>query len=127
MEDELLNEPKDESWTLEFKFDISQIVFAQKVSITVQETAQLLSAHGFPIGQNRLYKLLRKLGIILRRKGKQWNNLIQKSVECGWLILQIDHGFYVTPRVTPKGLQLLVTILTSQEFPLIDLIESLEK
>lgn len=106
---------------------LGEIVLAQKGSITVQEAAQLLSAHGFPIGQNRLYKLLRKLGIICRRKGKQWNNPTQKSVERGWLNLQIDHGFYVTPRVTPKGLQLFVNILTSQEFPLIDLIESLEK
>ena len=106
---------------------LGEIVLAQKGSITVQEAAQLLSAHGFLIGQNRLYKLLRKLGIICRRKGKQWNNPTQKSVERGWLNLQIDHGFYVTPRVTPKGLQLFVNILTSQEFPLIDLIESLEK
>ena len=106
---------------------LGEIVLAQKGSITVQEAAQLLSAHGFPIGQNRLYKLLRKLGIICRRKGKQWNNPTQKSVERGWLNLQIDHGFYVTPRVTPKGLQFFVNILTSQEFPLIDLIESLEK
>lgn len=106
---------------------LGEIVLAQKGSITVQEAAQLLSAHGFPIGQNRLYKLLRKLGIICRRKGRQWNNPTQKSVERGWLNLQIDHGFYVTPRVTPKGLQLFVNILTSQEFPLIDLIESVDK
>ena len=106
---------------------LGEIVLAQKGSVSIQEAAQLLSAHGFPIGQNRLYRLLRKLGIICRRKGRQWNNPTQKSVERGWLNLQIDHGFYVTPRVTPKGLQLFVNILTSQEFPLIDLIESLEK
>ena len=106
---------------------LGEIVLAQKGSLTIQEAAQLLAAHGFPIGQNRLYGLLRKLGIICKRKGKQWNNPTQKSVERGLLNLQVDHGFYVTPRVTPKGLQLFVNILTSQEFPLIELIDSAEK
>ena len=106
---------------------LGEFVLAQKGSLTIQEAAQLLAAHGFPIGQNRLYKMLRKLGIICRRKGKQWNNPTQKSVERGLLNLQVDHGFYVTPRVTPKGLQLFVNILTSQEFPLIELIDSAEK
>ena len=106
---------------------LGEIVLAQKGSLTIQEAAQLLAAHGFPMGQNRLYEMLRKLGIICRRKGKQWNNPTQKSVERGLLNLQVDHGFYVTPRVTPKGLQLFVNILTSQEFPLIELIDNSEK
>ena len=106
---------------------LGEIVLAQKGSLTIQEAAQLLAAHGFPIGQNRLYKMLRKLGIICKRNGKQWNNPTQKSVERGLLNLQVDHGFYVTPRVTPKGLQLFVNILTSQEFPLIELIDNAEK
>lgn len=64
-----------------------KVVFADAVtasdkSILVSELAKILTQNGFPIGQNRLYELLRRDGYLCHR-GACYNQPTQRAMELG--------------------------------------------
>lgn len=56
-------------------------VSASKSSILIGNLAKLLTQNGVKIGQNRLFKWLRKNGYLVGRKGESWNMPTQKSLD----------------------------------------------
>ena len=98
---------------------LGEIVLARPESITVQSAAQFLRQHGVEIGQNRLYEYCRKHKLLCSRRGRQWNHPTQAAVERGLFNLEVRNGFRAMPMVTPKGLQHLAENLTTEEYPLL--------
>ena len=103
---------------------LGRCVLAMPESITVQDAAHLLAQKGLPIGQNRLYAKCREKGLLCRRKVKQWNKPTQKAIEQKLFNAQIEGGFKTVAMVTPQGLNYLLNFLTSENYPLIVLMEA---
>ncbi|MBQ3456839.1 MAG: phage antirepressor KilAC domain-containing protein [Synergistaceae bacterium] len=101
---------------------LGQAITPVKGSLSVGEAAKIFAQHGIEIGQNRLFKLLRDLGILARRKGRQWNQPTQKSIEQGLCILIVPFGSKGSPYITTKGLQKISDVLAQQNFPLLALL-----
>lgn len=93
-----------------------KVLFADCVSssqsdILVGELAKLLKQNGIPVGQNRLFKQLRKDGYLISRKGTDWNMPTQRSMELGLMRIKetpIPHSdghvtVNKTPKITGKG------------------------
>ncbi len=93
-----------------------QVLFANAVSVSdtpilVGELAKILHQNGINVGQNRLFKWLRKNGYLISRKGTSYNMPTQKSMELGLFKIKesaITHSdghvtITKTPKVTGKG------------------------
>ncbi|UNL43604.1 oxidoreductase [Ligilactobacillus agilis] len=93
-----------------------QVLFANAVSVSdtpilVGELAKILHQNGIDVGQNRLFKWLRKNGYLISRKGTSYNMPTQKSMELGLFKIKesaITHSdghvtITKTPKVTGKG------------------------
>ena len=86
-------------------------VATSKTSILVGELAKLLKQNGVPLGQNRLFKLLRGRGYLIKREGTDYNMPTQRSMELGLFEVKetaITHSdghisINKTPKVTGKG------------------------
>ncbi|MBR1603203.1 MAG: phage antirepressor [Synergistaceae bacterium] len=102
---------------------LGAMVLAQKGSMTFQGAAQLLSQHGIETGQNRLFQYCRDKKLLCSRKGKQWNKPTQKAIDKGLLNLEISGGFNSITVVTPEGMKYLANELSSEQYPLLMLIE----
>lgn len=106
---------------------LGKLVLASTECYTVQNAAQFLAQHGYPIGQNRLYKRCRDKKLLGSRKGKQYNMPTQKAIENGLFAISLNNGSYrPIAMVTPKCLQQLVSECEEEYFPLIALITSEE-
>ena len=80
-------------------------------SILVGELAKILRQNGVEIGQQRLFKWLRKYHYLSKRKGTDWNMPTQRSIEMG--LFEIKESSHIngngvnvvtkTPKVTGKG------------------------
>lgn len=88
-----------------------QVLFANAVSVSdtpilVGELAKILHQNGINVGQNRLFKWLRKNGYLISRKGTSYNMPTQKSMELGLFKIKesaITHSDgHVTITKTPK-------------------------
>lgn len=93
-----------------------RVLFAQSVetsqsSILVGELAKILKQNGVEIGQNRLFEWLREKGYLIRKRGEEFNNPTQRSMELGLFeitkrtINNPDGSVRITrtPKVTGKG------------------------
>lgn len=95
--------------------DAPKVIFAMAVteskrSCLVAELAKIICQNGMEIGQNRLFKWLRKKGY-LGTKGEYYNQPMQRSIESGLLeikkrVITKPNGSTITvstPTVTPTG------------------------
>lgn len=93
-----------------------KVLFANAVStsessILIGAFAKILKANGMDIGQNRLFKILRERGYLIRRKGADFNMPTQKSMELELFEIKetaITHPngqvtVTKTPKLTGKG------------------------
>jgi anti-repressor protein len=86
-------------------------VKGSQTSILVGELAKLINQNGVEIGQNRLFKWLRKNGYLIAKKSESYNMPTQKSMDLE--IMEIKERSIVngdgstritrTPKVTGKG------------------------
>lgn len=96
--------------------DRPKVLFASAVSasntrILVGELAKILRQNGIDIGQNRLFRILRNEGYLIKRKGTDYNMPTQKSMDNDWMEIVERTGtkkdgttvVYKTPYVTGKG------------------------
>ena len=87
--------------------------------LSVADTAQTLTRAGIKTGQGRLFAALEQRGWIYRSKGDGRWRVMQSAIDAGWMsVIPQSHyhpktGVLVLdppqPRVTPKGLQRLLT------------------
>ena len=93
-----------------------KVLFADAVatshtSILVGDLAKILKGNGVDLGANRLFKVLRANGYLIRRQGTDWNMPTQRSMELGLFEVKetaITHSdghvtVNKTPKVTGKG------------------------
>jgi anti-repressor protein len=98
-----------------------KVLFADAVatshtSILVGDLAKILKGNGVDLGANRLFKVLRDEGFLIRREGSDWNMPTQRSMELGLFEIKetaITHSdghvtVNKTPKVTGKGQQYFV-------------------
>lgn len=115
MADATILEHKDSILQLENKIeeDKPKVSFAEAVEnsddvILVKEMATILTQRGFDIGQNQLFKYLRRYGYLCKRKGDMWNSLIKKYEHLFKVTkrsIQSSKGMIIknTPKITGKG------------------------
>lgn len=101
---------------------LGQAITPVKGTLSVGEAAKIFAQHGIQIGQNRLYKLLRDMGIIAKRKGRQRNQPTQRSIERGLCVIAVPLGSKGVPYLTIKCLQEVANVLTQEQFPIFALI-----
>lgn len=93
-----------------------KVLFANAVetsesSVLIGELAKIIKQNGVDIGQKRLFDWLRDNGYLIKKKGEEYNNPTQKSMELGLFeikkraINNPDGSVRVTktPKVTGKG------------------------
>ncbi|MDR2794969.1 MAG: phage antirepressor KilAC domain-containing protein [Holosporaceae bacterium] len=73
---------------LQIEINKPKILFADAVlasdgNILIGELAKILKSNGIEIGQNRLFKLLRQCGFLIKRNGSDYNMPTQKAMELG--------------------------------------------
>lgn len=109
--------------TQKVELDAPKVLFADavataKTSILVGELAKILRQNGIEIGQNRLFKWLRKNGYLISRMGTDYNMPTQYSMERGWMeikehaIMRHDGATIVTKTtvITGKGQQYFINL-----------------
>lgn len=101
---------------------LAQFITPVKASLSVAEAAKIFAQHGIKIGQNRLFKLLRDLKLIAKRKGRQWKQPTQKSIEQGLCVIVVPIGSKGTPYITMKGMH----VLAQEQFSLLALMSRAE-
>lgn len=114
---------KTKSLTAKVEQDAPKVLFADavataKTSILVGELAKILRQNGVEIGQNRLFKWLRKNGYLISRIGTDYNMPTQYSMERGWMeikehaITRPDGATIVTKTtvITGKGQQYFINL-----------------
>lgn len=92
------------------KVDFANAIIGSKTSCLIGELAKILTQNGFTIGQNRLFKLLRRKGY-LGHSPKMYNIPYQQYVERGYFELKkgirtgVDGSLITTTttKVTPEG------------------------
>lgn len=98
------------------KENAPKVLFAESVTssnqtILVGDLAKILKQNGVDIGQNRLFKWLRKNGYLISRKGESFNMPTQKSMDLGlFRVKESTHNnpdgsirLTKTTKVTGKG------------------------
>lgn len=118
-----LKEERRQRAALESKViqDAPKVTFADAVTqsdttILVGELAKILKQNGVDIGQNRLFRWLRKNEYLIKRKGADYNMPTQYAMERGWFIIREktivkpDGSVKIvkTPRMTGRGQQYFV-------------------
>lgn len=96
--------------------DRPKVLFADAVStahtsVLVGDLAKILKGNGIDIGANRLFKILRDKGYLIRRQGSDWNMPTQRSMDLGLFkvketsVVHSDGHTTInkTPKVTGKG------------------------
>lgn len=106
--------------------NLGRIVLGLPGSMTFKDAADLLSEHGFEVGQNRLYQKCREKKLLCSRKGRQWNRPSKTALDRGLFNVELSGKFGVITVVTPKGLSLLTEMLAEETYPLLMLIERAE-
>lgn len=91
--------------------------------MTIGEVAKILRQHGINIGQNRAFKKCREEKMLCKRKGCQQNQPTQKAIEKGYFTININIGAKGTPMMTPKGFQWFTGLYTSEQFPLLAVLD----
>ena len=98
---------------------LGQAITPMKGTLSVGEAAKIFAQHGLRIGQNRLYKLLRDMKIVAKRKGRQRNQPTQKAIEQGLCVLVVPFGSKGSTYLTMKCLQKVSSVLAQKQYPLL--------
>ncbi len=93
------------------KVIFADAIVGSKTSITVGELAKLMKQNGVNIGRTRLFKALRQMGYLIKRKGVEFNLPTQKGMNAGLfeikeVLARTRLGDTIINRVTlvtPKG------------------------
>lgn len=104
---------------LEPQAEVAAKLLDAEGDLAVGEAAQVLTRAGIKTGQGRLFSALEQRGWIYRSKGDGRWRVMQSAINAGWMsVIPQSHyhpktGVLVLdppqPRVTPKGLQRLLT------------------
>jgi len=104
---------------LEPQAEVAAKLLDAEGDLAVGEAAQVLTRAGIKTGQGRLFAALEQRGWIYRSKGDGRWRVMQSAIDAGWMsVIPQSHyhpktGVLVLdppqPRVTPKGLQRLLT------------------
>lgn len=104
---------------LEPKAEVADRLLDADGDLSVRDAAQSLTRAGVKVGQNRLFTVLERKGWVRRAAGDNRYRVMQSAIEAGYMsVLPQSHyhprtGVLVVdppqPRVTPKGLQRLLT------------------
>jgi phage antirepressor YoqD-like protein len=100
-------------------------VAASDGTILIGELAKILKGNGIDIGQNRLFKQLRKEGFLISRQGTDYNMPKQRAMELGLFKVKetaITHAdghvtITKTPKITGKGQQYFINRFLGRELP----------
>ncbi len=91
------------------KVEFAKAVEASKTDILIRDLAKILNQNGIDIGQNRLFKWLRKNGYLIK-EGRSYNTPTQRAMDKGiFRVKEVVFGsdenqfFKFTPLVTGKG------------------------
>ena len=103
------------------------VMLAQEGSISLFDAAHFLSQKGIEIGAIRLYKRLRDLNLLCKRKGHQFNQPSQQAISKGLLNAEVCGGFKPIAMVTPKGLEYLTDLFMQEQLPVLFLIDIADK
>jgi anti-repressor protein len=115
----MLTEKDERIAELEPKAEVADRLLEAEGDLSVADAAQSLTRAGIKTGQGRLFAALEMRGWIYRAKGDGRWRVMQSAIDGGWMsVLPQSHyhpktGVLVLdppqPRVTPKGLQRLLT------------------
>ena len=107
---------KNRAYTL-----LGEIVTSLEGSVPIADASTMCVQHGYDIGRNRLYKLLRELNLVCSQKSRR-NKPTQKGVEQGIVNLELDssgnYTFTTRTMVTPKGMRSILDLLQAKQRPL---------
>lgn len=107
------------------KARFADAVSSSPTSILIGDLAKLLRQNGYKIGQNRLFKTLRRDGYLCSAKGGLWNMPTQKAMDLNLFEVKettiVDSGGHVsiarTTKVTGKGQVYFVTRFLDGRLP----------
>lgn len=80
---------------LEPKALFADSVASSQSDILIGDFAKILRQNGFPVGQQRLFRILREAGYLCKRKGDMWNSPVQRFVEQG--LFRVSESAVNTP------------------------------
>lgn len=103
--------------------NLGHVVMSLSGSIPMQAAAQFLAQYGFETGLVRLFRRCREEKLLCSRKGKQYNQPMQRAIERGLFSLEICGGFRPTVMVTPRGLMFLTELYAKEDYPLLLMME----
>ena len=116
---QMLTEKDERIAELEPQAEVAAKLLDAEGDLSVADTAQTLTRAGIKTGQGRLFAALDQRGWIYRSKGDGRWRVMQSAIDAGWMsVIPQSHyhpktGVLVLdppqPRVTPKGLQKLLT------------------
>ena len=105
---------------------LGHIVVARPEAIPFKDAADLLSQHGIPTGQNRLYRYCRDKKLLCSRKGRQHNKPTKQAIDKGLFNVQVSGGFNTITLITPEGLKFLSDLLFQENLPIVAMLEQQE-
>ena len=109
---------------------IGKIITSVEKCFPIADAATMCAQHGYDIGRNRVYKLLRSWDFICSQK-KRRNKPTQKGVEQGVVNLELtaEGNYVITAQttITPKGMRMILDFLQGEQRPLEALWEAKEK
>ena len=108
---------------------LADLLVSTSESVTFQEASIFFIQHGIKnIGQNNLFKLLRDMGLLCSRKGKQWNKPTTEAAKKGYFCLQITGSPRRTiTMITHKFLMKLLDVFTQEQLPIVYMLNESEQ
>lgn len=104
------------------KAEFADAISASNASVLIGSFAIVLKQNGCDIGQNRLFRYLRKNGYLISQKGDRYNTPTQWAMEMG--LFEVETTLFTTAygnakisyttRITPKGQQHLINKLVKK-------------
>lgn len=107
----------------------SKFLLAGPQAYTMQEASIFLRQHGIKnIGQNGLFKLLREMGLLCSRKGKQWNKPTGDAANKGYFQIQVNGAPSRTiTMITHKFLMKLFDCFIKEQLPIVYMLDKSEE
>ena len=109
---------------------LANFLMASPQAVTFQEASIFLKQHGITnIGQNNLFKLMREVGLLCSRKGKQWNRPTSEASTKGYFCLQVNGSSQsrAVTMITHKFLMKLIDDLTKEQLPIVHMLNESDK
>lgn len=109
---DIINETRAQLEAQKPKVRLAEAIANSDDLYLVSDLAKSLYQQGIPVGQNRLFEMLRVDGFLCRQEGAMWNTPTQKSIEMG--LFKLTKRVIVTgnrthtsntPKLTGKGFE----------------------